>query len=245
MPSSPAPILLLAALRDELAPTLQALNISSSSSSSSSSATLSGKKIIAIVTGMGPARMVAAAAQAIDLHRPSRLILLGFSGGLDPSLPTGHVIDARAIVNSDGQRLTLTSSAPPTTAANESPNPLTTLLTTEQIICDPAQKKSLGQLHRAAAVDLESFALARLAADGGLPLTILRAISDTADAALPADISQWVKVDGSPSVMKVLGSLIRRPSILGTLLRLQRDSKLAAQQLAVAVQANLRNEPRP
>lgn len=235
MPSPPAPILLNAALRDEMNPTAKALGLSLHDASSS--VTINDQKILALITGMGALRMTTALAKAIDAHHPARLILLGFSGGLDPSLTTGHTITATTVLNTQGQAIDLTGHLPRLHRSDGSHNPLTTLLTTDQIICDPAQKKTLGQQHRAAAVDLESFHLAKLAADRQIPLTIIRAISDTADFALPASIGNWVKSDGSPSIIKVLGDLLRHPFLLPVLLQLRKHTQAAAGQLAIQVKA--------
>ena len=234
MPSSPATILLIAALRDEMNPSAKALGLSLQASPSS--VMVSDQQIIPLITGMGAQRMTTAIATAIDAHHPSRLILLGFSGGLHPSLTTGHTITATTVLTIQGQAIDLTGHLP-RLHDDASHNPATTLLTTDQIICDPAQKKMLGQQHGAAAVDLESFHVAKLAADRQVPLTIIRAISDAAEVALPAGIGGWVNEDGSPSVKKVMGSLLRNPFLLPVLLRLRKHTKAAAGQLANQVKA--------
>lgn len=237
MPLPSAPILLIAALRDEMKPTAKALGLPLHASPCT--ATINDRKILALITGMGPQRMTAAVAQAIDAHHPARLILLGFSGGLQPSLTTGHTITATTILTTQGQAIDLTGPLPRLHHADDSHDPATTLLTSDEIICDPAQKQSLGKQHRAAAVDLESFHVAKLAADRQVPLTIIRAISDPADFALPATIGNWIHDDGSPSIMKVLGSLLRNPFLLPVLLRLRKHTRIAAARLAGEVKAVL------
>ena len=82
---------------------------------------------------------------------------------------------------------------------------------------------------------MESFHIAKFAAERAIPLTILRAISDPFDFALPPQIGDWVNEDGSPRTGKVMRTLAFKPTLLPTLLKLQAHTKTAASNLAAAV----------
>ena len=204
--------LLLAALRDEMKPVAASLR--------------SLTNVITQVTGIGAQRMVAAATRLIEAHHPRRIVLIGFSGALLPELAAGQIIHASAVMNIAGQIVRLTEGEH---------DQRTTLLTIDHVVATVEEKSTLRQNHRAAAIDMESFALATLANERNIPLSILRAISDTADFALPAQIGEWVNEDGSPRVGAVMKALARRPSLLTTLLKLQSHTKTAARNLAAAV----------
>ena len=183
-------------------------------------------RIITRVTGIGSQRMVAVATRLIEEHHPRRIILIGFSGALLPELAAGQIIHVSAVMNIAGQIVRLTEGEY---------DQRTTLLTVDHVVATVEEKSTLRQNHRAAAIDMESFALATLARERNIPLSIIRAISDTADFALPAQIGEWVNEDGSPRVGAVMKALARKPSLLTTLLKLQSHTKTAARNLAAAV----------
>ncbi len=219
--SDDAPTLLLAALRDEMKPTVAGLR--------------SLANVITHVTGIGPQRMTAAAGRLIDEHHPRRIILIGFSGALLPDLAAGQIIHATAVIDGAGQVVKLSDGVPVVVQDDGARDQRTTLLTVDRVVTSVEDKKKLLETHRAAAIDMESFAVARLAAQREVPLMIIRAISDTADFALPAKIGDWVNEDGSGNLGAVMRALVFKPSLLPTLLKLQSHAKTAARNLAAAV----------
>jgi hypothetical protein len=104
----------------------------------------------------------------------------------------------------------------------------------------PQEKADLFRATGCAAVDMESGPVRELAAGLGVPLIILRAISDAADESLDPLICSFVTADGRTSVGRVLLTLLRHPGLLPSLLRLQRNSALAMSKLAEALTTLLR-----
>ncbi len=107
-----------------------------------------------------------------------------------------------------------------------------TMLSVEQIVSSVEQKAELFQRHGAAMVDMESAALAALAARRGLPLTILRAVSDPADHALPAQTAEWVREDGTIDTKAAMMFLATHPWLAGRMMTLRRNAQAAAAALA-------------
>src|SRR5438477_646342 len=68
------------------------------------------------------------------------------------------------------------------------------------------------------AVDMESHAVARVAAQHQIPFVVLRTVSDAAGHALPRAAQAGFKADGEPDVAAVLRGLARRPWELPSLL---------------------------
>lgn len=103
------------------------------------------------------------------------------------------------------------------------------ILTLDHLVCDPAEKCRLSASHDA--VDMESAAVEAVCAGAGIPFLAVRAVSDTADTALPPELVRLLS-GGNISVWKACAALVRRPTLLGEFLRLGRDTKLAADKLA-------------
>ena len=66
----------------------------------------------------------------------------------------------------------------------------------------------------AAAIDMESHVAARVAARHGLPLLVLRVVSDRADQALPPAFARAMRADGGTDGAAMLRSLLARPGQL-------------------------------
>src|SRR6185295_4920425 len=62
------------------------------------------------------------------------------------------------------------------------------LLTVDSPAFDPPERRTLGLAHDAAGVDMETYTLARVAADHGIPWLAIRAVSDGVAMRLPSPI---------------------------------------------------------
>lgn len=179
------------------------------------------------------------------------LVSFGLAGGLDPTLAPGDLIIADTIL---GPVPAPPVAAPPTWTATLAAHARTAgcvvriapVIGAAAAVATPADKRALFELSGAAAVDLESHAVARVAAAAGLPVTALRAIGDPAGRGLPACAAAALAPDGSPRLAPVLRGLARRPSDLWPLLRVAADSARALGTLrraATAVEAAHPNPP--
>lgn len=84
----------------------------------------------------------------------------------------------------------------------------------------------------AEAVDMESAAVAAVAAEYGARFYCLRVISDAANADLPLDFNRAVRRDGSLSVRNLALQAVLRPAAWKGLLDLRRNANVAAAALA-------------
>jgi len=197
--------------------------------------------ILSLETGIGPAR----AAAALDWllagpmlenvpYRPKLVLSAGFSGALHHSFQIGDIILATEVLDLDGNRW-------PTTWPGELPSgewrpPLhrAPLLASHRLIGDPAEKRRLGEQHGAAAVDMETAAIARRCTAKGVPFGCVRAISDRVDTPLSPGLAAALS-EGRVSPLRLAAGLLRSPRMLGELWRLARDTRLAAQHLGTAL----------
>jgi adenosylhomocysteine nucleosidase len=105
------------------------------------------------------------------------------------------------------------------------------LLTTDRVLVKADQKKECSS--RAQLVDMESFEIIKQALAWGARGIVVRAISDTANEDLPIDFNQTVSPEKQISIPKVLLQLAKNPFALPALLRFGKQSRKAAESLAV------------
>jgi len=180
--------------------------------------------------GHGARRLVAAGVRA--------LLSWGMAGGLDPALAAGTLLLPREVASPEGELL-------PTAAdwhqrlsdalAASHPVCCGTLLTCREAIGSAADKASAFRQTAAAAVDMESFAVAQVAASHRLPFLAVRAIVDTATDDVPRTIlaAATAGAEGVP-LRRLMVALARAPEDLLPLLRLARRFRAASRALAAA-----------
>ncbi len=159
-----------------------------------------------IVTGPGTAAVERALSKKIDVEG---IINTGFCGALDPSLTVGDIVDW-----------------------TQSPGDKPRFVCTPHVVITAQEKRELRRSTGASVVDMESFAVAKIAADWGVAFRYIRAVSDTADQDMPLDFNLYRDRDGNFSRARIALAAIRHPlTVLPGLLRLDRNCKLAAQRL--------------
>jgi hypothetical protein len=100
----------------------------------------------------------------------------------------------------------------------------------DHVVSSADEKQRLGE--SADAVEMESFEILREAQAAGVPAVAVRAISDTVGEDLPLDMNQVFTDQGQVSIPRVLGQVALKPQSLPGLIRLGRNSRIAAQSLA-------------
>ena len=89
------------------------------------------------------------------------------------------------------------------------------------------KKRQLFEHSLADAVDLESGAVARAAAEKELPFAVLRAVADPAERDLPPAALIALNSAGDIKISAVLGSVLRQPGQIPTLLAIAGDAAKA------------------
>lgn len=240
MPSAARPtrIVILTSLRQELRPLIRRLNLSPIAASFHGE--YRGLAITALTTGMGGVRATEWLSRVVRDLDPQVLILAGFAGALKPDLPVGQVIHAAAVVNEAGQAWQLSSAPPlPPRCVQRAQAPQPVLLSARRPALNPEDKARLYQASGAPALDMESADVAQRAVSAGLPLIILRAISDTAADTIPPSVLDWIDDAGRCKLAAAADGILRRPWLLPAVMRLHRHSRVAGQALAQQVVALL------
>ena len=189
---------------------------------------LAGERAILVANGAGRALASAAARQVLSEESVQAVISTGFVGALDPSYLVGDVFIATSVRGEEGDF----ASRSPGGSYGEARRG--ELLTVDRVVESAAAKRDLRRLN-AHAVDMEAASVAAVAKEHGLPFFCIRAISDAADEDMPVDFNRALRTDGSISAWNLLGQALRGRDRWSRLMRLRRDSKVAAQSLGACL----------
>ncbi len=175
---------------------------------------LRGFRIVVVHTGIGPVSAEAVLRDVLGEVKPCRVVCTGFGGALDPALRVGD------------------------TLAAELPSPL--ILSRATPIEQPAEKLAAFRGTGARVVDMETGAVAKVCGESGVPVTAVRAISDSADQSLPVPFDAWF--DSARQRARPLAlvlHLLRHPSHIAPFARFVMRLPRVAEALAHAVEAAL------
>jgi adenosylhomocysteine nucleosidase len=171
---------------------------------------------------------------------PRTLVLTcGFAGGLSPDLKLGDVvfeISSRSSRRESAPIKTGEKSAPTNVGCYEKlisagAKPAN-FFCADRIAVTIAEKKKLRDETGADAVEMESAAIHAVCAERGIPCVTVRVISDTANEDLPLDFNHLSKPDKSLDYGKMFLAIANSPGKIGALMKLQKQTRFAAEQLA-------------
>ena len=189
------------------------------------------------VSGIGEAA-AAATARRLALAGATALVSFGMAGGLDPALICGAVLLPEEVVARNGAVVSATSTEWRLRLRTALPGSCIAcggrLLTSERPVASPEAKAAAWRESRAAAVDMESAAIAEVARQAGLPFIALRVIVDTASDQLPAAVIA-ASSGGQLRLGRLLAALVRAPGDIGGLIRLSARYRIAMRVLAAVV----------
>ena len=173
---------------------------------------------------------LAAVAESAARQGYRGIISFGVAGGLASNLRTGDWIVASTVLESQTTRATDTAWSrkllEAINGASHAP-----IIGVDAPIAEPAMKRELHRTTGAAAVDMESHVVARLAAEHGLAFAAARVVVDPADRAIPPAAILGMGVDGRADIVAVLRNLVARPSQLSSLIRVAVDAFAARSEL--------------
>lgn len=192
-----------------------------------------GDGSLGMVSGMGRVAAAAAARRLIEAGAGA-LMSWGLAGGLDPALAAGRIVLPDEVIAPEGA--VLATSRPwreqlQEAIAASQPVCGGRLLTYKEVIGTPEEKLSAWRRTGAVAVDMESHAIAEIAAQHRLPFLAVRVVVDSADDALPPVAVAAVAEPGLGNIARLLGALARSPGELPNCLRLMGHFRAAHRAL--------------
>lgn len=188
------------------------------------------------VSGVGGANAEKAARQLLAAGCDA-LVSWGTAGALSQDLRRGQLVVGKRIADADGNVLATDEAWAQRAARRLSPHAgvlVTDVASASHILGSMQDKQSLATLSGADIVDMESAALARIAAREGIPLLVLRAVVDELDATIPPSVIAATDTEGHVRMPRLLARLLIRPGEWASLLHMAHAFGQARRSLAQA-----------
>lgn len=194
---------------------------------------LGGRHVVLVQSGTGGHRAARATEALIQGHRPAWVISAGFAGGLDARLRRHDILMADSLVNTEEVRLAIDLKVDPENLSGTPGVHVGRLLSTDQVVRAPDEKRSLGEKYQALAVDLESFSAAQVCRDRQTRFLAIRIITDTVDEELLPEVR---RLSRQKTHLRRLGSAVgtiwNRPSSLKDMFQLKENALVGSDRLA-------------
>jgi adenosylhomocysteine nucleosidase len=199
-----------------------------------------------LLTGIGCKNAEKSAREILATNSPELVLTCGFAGGLNPDLKLGEVVfeltDRRGEFHEpqtekkirDSQSSSLREKL---LAAGAKP---AKFFCADRITTTVAEKKRLRAETGADAVEMESGAIHAVCRERGIPCATVRVISDTANEDLPLDFNALAKPDMNLDYGKLALAILKSPGKIGALLKLQKQTRFVAEQLANVLEKLIR-----
>ncbi len=195
-----------------------------------------GKDAALFVSGMGETRAYGTAKAACEALQPSAYISVGLSAALKERLRPGDIVVGESVVppevsdayNADAGLLSAAREALKDTVL------FAPVTASRRVAWRSTDKRLIAANCPAAALDMETLGAARACSEAGVPFLAVRAISDSLDEDLPVDFNRYTK-DGGMDWPRFLYHIVIHPGVIPPLMRLGRQSRLAAKNLSTAV----------
>jgi adenosylhomocysteine nucleosidase len=155
---------------------------------------------------------------------PIDLVLsIGWAGALTRECAAGQAYNAAGVIDArTGERFNCEAGAGPY------------WLATSPRVADEPEKRRLAATYKAALVDMEAAAIARLAAMRSIPFYAIKGVSDPLNAQLP-DFNRFIDAGGQFQTPKFLLFALMRPWWWPALVRMGENSRKASQSIAERV----------
>lgn len=175
---------------------------------------------IAACAGMGADAATRAFAALEDGGPISLVFSLGWAGALTFQPAPGHAYNVAGVIDArTGERFHCDAGAGDQ------------WLVTTPRVADQPEKRRLAAAYKAALVDMEAAAIARLAAMREIPFYAIKGVSDALDDRLP-DFNRFITPDGRFQTGKFALSALAAPKYWPSLIRMGENSRKAANGIA-------------
>jgi adenosylhomocysteine nucleosidase len=172
-----------------------------------------------LLTGMGQRNADKSLRAALSTQKPTLVVTCGFAGALNPYFTLGTVLFSCGDAPHLRTRLLEAGALP---ARFHCAN---------RVASTAAEKRALWESTHADAVEMESQIICNIGREYRIPCATIRVILDTASEDLPLDFNFLMTADQQMDYRKLAFSLAKSPSKIAALLRLQKQSKTAAERL--------------
>jgi adenosylhomocysteine nucleosidase len=198
------------------------------------------RELIFLEAGMGCENTERSLRKFIRDQPVAAVLGIGLAGALSPFLEIGDLVIGQEI---RGPSLI----TPPAALAKAAYQLLLgglrvhlgTLITRNQMICTAEGKSQIAAsltADRVGCIDMESWAIARVCQESGIPYVIVRCISDVWNEDLPLNFNLFCLPDGNLDDHRIVISALMHPSCIWGLWELRRHVTLCTRRLAKFVE---------
>jgi len=173
-----------------------------------------------LITGMGRVNARKCLQETLREKKVRLVLTCGFGGGLDPDLEIGRVVF-------QADDTTLLKPLLLSAGATE-----VKFYFCNRVATSVQEKSDLRSGTGADVVEMESQVIREICRERGIPSATVRVISDAANEDLPLDFNELMTREQKLSYMKLLKSILLAPQKIPALLQLQKQTTLAARNLA-------------
>jgi adenosylhomocysteine nucleosidase len=182
-----------------------------------------GDDIVVFYTGAGKVRSAAATQFAIDTFAPTHILCVGAAGALSTDLALGEIVIADRVIEYDFDDRAFNPDGPPrswdtdallrhelASAARRvlgTRQRYGTVLTGDRVVCDPGERRALELAFQGDCGEMEGAAVTSTGSRCGVPVAVLRVISDFADRVAPISFADMLQRVGS-LVAAVVGEVV-------------------------------------
>ena len=190
--------------------------------------TLAGQPVALLALGVGKECARIAAEITIRCYRPDLLICAGFGGALHPDVKQGDIVIGTDVLdlgedhgNSVRTRSTHSILEPGELDITSSPYRIHfgKILTSDDMVLKAVHKQRLGKATGALVTDMETSAVAKVAAEHNTSMLAIRCISYTSRENLPVEFNDFFIV-GQLKRRRVLYACLHRPHLVLDLARI-------------------------
>ena len=202
--------------------------------------TLAGQPVALLALGIGKECARIAAEVTIKCYRPDLIISAGFGGGLQDGVRDGDIIIGTEVLDlcaDQGKDVRWRSAyklarhRELNVTDGEFRIHFGKILTADEMVLKAANKARLGKATGALAVDMETSAVAAVAAARSTDMLAVRCITDNEHEDLPREFNDFFIV-GQLKPSRIVTACARRPRLLTDLARLGHRAKRSGQNLA-------------
>lgn len=188
-----------------------------------------GGELLAVLSGVGMKNALSAARWLVG-SGPDALVILGIAGGLSPEVKPGEIVIAEKVIQEEDGAEWFADGAVVKSACEALKGASLqvrsgAVITTATATLSAGEKKKLYRRSGAIAVDMESAAVAKVAAKAGIPFFVMRAVSDTAGLSVSRDIYDCLDMEGGVRSRALMNNILRRPSMVQEMLVLRKGFK--------------------
>lgn len=203
------------------------------------------RDILLVRTGMGKERAESATKSVLEHYPVTAIVSLGFAGGLNPELEIGDVVLCSTLYSANGSVQKDPKAGPITSDANlvslasealediEANYRIGSSVTVLQLESNPQKQQELAETFNTDIVEMESYWIARIASDWGIPFLAIRSISDRGNDVQPFD--QILSPDGKLLWKEALVLFTIRPHYLLKVFTLYTQVRVAHKYLTACV----------